>query len=158
MLDTYTILDAIAKAVAGYATLSTWSNTIYGNGVTVSINYQKAEPPGDSDCPYCVVYPIAEEKGQNRRERIFTVALLLDIYDTEVDTRSEANITEYKGTERLKIFYQYCLTAIKAISALREAQIAVYTEFDVTSMYPLHEAAVRLDITETWAMGDNPLS
>ena len=107
-----TLITDFAKAIARDPDILEWANLYYGRDHTVFVNFDIANPPGESYCPFVVIFPEVKQAGQTTRQRSHSVHIVACVHDDSFrDYPGFTNIIEYEGVQRAEAFRKLVETA-----------------------------------------------
>ena len=152
-----TILAALADDIAKNAGLKTWANTNYSQNHKVFINIDRRNPPGESDCPYVVLYPISKNVGSGEGVKRHGFEIICCINDDSSRTHAEANVTEYAGVQDIETFRKMVETIIDGTDLGGAFMETVDIEYETIEMFPFMMAGMVVSVREDWSFSDDPL-
>ena len=68
-----TLIDTITSAVSVDLSTTTWCTTNYGQAHRVFKNADRRDPPGESECPFVIVYPLNKSVGERQSRKSHAV-------------------------------------------------------------------------------------
>ena len=152
-----TLITDMAEAIAQDPDLLEWANLHYSRDHYVFVNFDIENPPGDSYCPYVVIYPETKRIGQGIRERIHTLHVVSCVHDDSYrDYPNFTNIVEYQGLQRAEACRKLVETAMAAVD-IGNGLIDFEIEYDSITDFPYIWCFMAAIITEPVTMGSNPL-
>ncbi|MEE4112712.1 MAG: hypothetical protein V2I40_07850 [Desulfobacteraceae bacterium] len=153
-----TLITDMAEAIAQDPDILEWANLYYGRDHYVFVNFDIENPPGESYCPYVVIFPEAKRIGQGIRQRSHTLHVVACVHDdSSRDYPGFTNIIEYEGLQRSEAFRKLVETAMAGVdigNGLMDFEI----DYDSISDFPFFWCFMSAIITEPVTMGSNPLT
>ncbi len=158
-MDINTLIDTAAVALAEDSQLQDWADTNYERPVTVFVNIDERDPPGEDQMPCVVIVPAEKTVGYGRSEkshRIIVVAWLIDETRQEL---AEGRIVKFAGAARIETMRKRIENVIADLD-LGDADPLleqILIEYDTVTQFPLFEAAMTITLTESVTLGSNYL-
>lgn len=152
------LITDMAEAIAQSADVLAWANLYYKRDHRVFVNFDMENPPGESYCPYAVIYPESKLAGQTIQQRAHVLHVVTCVYD---DSSREYpginNIIEYEGLQRAEAFRKLVETAMAGVD-IGNGVIDFNIEYDPISDFPFLWCGMAVTITEPVTMGSEYLN
>jgi len=153
-----TLTVDFAEAVAQDADLKTWCQINYSSDQAVYAAMDVRNPPGDTDCPYVILYPVRKEFGQHRREKLHEIEVVGCLHDTT--TRSHAgvsNLTEYTGVQNIETYRKLIEDAIAGVDIGNLTLAVIAVDYEMIESFPFFMCGIVVQVWEGVTIGGDPL-
>lgn len=148
-----TTLETFKDALTANAALSTWCQAIYGRQLTVYVNMDARNPPGEEQCPYILIRPTAAVYGRGASQKTMMYDLLCVVNDTSEQINAEIGAEEYSGVQAVIDFLDYAVAAIAAADTGNALLQDVQAEFETIEFFPFFMAGCPLTLVEPYPLG-----
>ena len=152
-MDINSLIDSLVNSIATDTALTAWCNSTYNKAHTVFVSFDERVLPGESDCPFVVVYPVQKQVGQSRGVKSHHVEIDCCIFDESLRTFTPGNITGYAGVQRIEQFRKLVETAVTSTSLTNCLFDGLDVEYDVISQFPFHQCGMLFEINEKSRVG-----
>lgn len=143
-----TLYDTLSTGISGYTPLEAWALSRYGKSHTIIGRADKRDGPDETDCPCCVLTPIAKEMSQEDRRVYHDFSLDVIIYD--------GTSLGFKYVEEFRVLLQDAMKAAVAGGNINLVDIRV--DYDLSSSFPFIGCGMLIRFLESITLGTDPLS
>jgi hypothetical protein len=148
-----TTLETFKDALTASSALSTWCQAIYGRQLTVYVNMDARNPPGEADCPYILIRPVAAIYGRGARDKTMQYDLLCCVNDETEQINAEIGAEEYSGVQAVIDFLDLAVAAIAATDTGNALLQDIQAEFETIEFFPFFMAGCPLTLVEPFPLG-----
>jgi hypothetical protein len=157
-IEVNTTLLALAAGLAANTALSAWATTNYGRVPKIYINIDERNPPGETECPYVLLFPTAARYGRGVREKTIELQMVTCLFDATFRTYTDTDIIEYKGVQNCVELLDLAVNAIAAIATGNALLQDVAAEFDTIEAFPFFMALAPITYVEPLCLGADRLA
>jgi len=157
-MNILTLIDTVVDGIARSATILDWTNDNYGNDQYVFVNFDIENPPGESYCPFSVIYPEIKQVGQGRSQKSHIIHVVNCLHDSSRREKpGYGNVIEYNGVRKSEEYRKLVETEIIGLS-LGNVLINIDVEYDPITDFPFFWTFMAISVEEAVTMGSDYMS
>ncbi len=151
-----TLTTALRTAIDGSAALATWCSSNYGQDISIYVNLDLTDPPGESNCPYVVIYPVGKQVGEMVTPKRHNYEIICCIYDATSTTTD--NVVEFTGVANIESLRKLIETALVGAEMGCAWISEINVEYETMENFPFIMAAMGIEISEDVLIGGDYLT
>lgn len=148
-----TTIEAYKDALSHNAALQAWGKAKYGRHCRVYVNIDVRQPPGEDDCPYLTLRPIACRYGRGMSEKIIEIEMVCFLHDDTYRLDPETNAVEYNGVQATMDMFDLAVAAIAGVSTGNSLLQEISAEFETIEFFPFFMAGCPIMLVEPIPLG-----
>jgi hypothetical protein len=148
-----TTLEAFKDALTGNAALATWCQAIYGRQVNVYVNRDMRNPPGEAECPYILIQPVAAYYGRGATTKTMQFDMVCCVNDDTEQINAEIGAKEYSGVQAVIDLLDLAVAAIAAVDTGNALLQDIQAEFETIEFFPFFMAGAPISLVEPLPLG-----
>jgi len=143
-----TTLESFKDALTSNAALAAWCHGVYGRAPRVYVNIDLRDPPGEADCPYLLLTPVAARYGRAATQKMMEFDMLCCTHDEEFVLDPETNAVQYLGVQRSMDLLDYAVAALAAVSTGNALLQEITAEFETIEYFPFFMVGCPIALVE----------
>ena len=143
-----TTLKSFKDALSRNAALTAWAHSNYGRAQRVYVNIDLRNPPGELNCPYALLRPLAATYGRAATQKTMDYELMCCLYDEAWTLDPETNAVEYAGVQRCMDMLDLAVAAIAAVDTGNALLQQISAEFETIEFFPFFMAGAPISLVE----------
>lgn len=150
-----TLIESFKTAISTSADLNQWCVATYDRAPKVYINIDNRNPPGEEECPFCVIHPVSKRVGFGVSTKRHSFEVDCCIYDES--TRTTGQVVEYNSVRRIEEFRKLVENAIAAIDIDPALLEEIDIEYEFIESFPFAWAGMTIGLSEDFILGTDSL-
>lgn len=148
-----TILESWKDALSVNTALTAWSKAYFGRAHKVYINTDERNGPGQEDCPYIQLRPVASRYGRGVTEKMSEFELVCCLHDESFAQDPETNAVEYFGVQKIMDMVDLAVAALAAVSTGNALLQDISVEIETIEFFPFFMAGCPIMLVEPFTLG-----
>ncbi len=157
MPNLFTLIAAIRDALATDVALTAWCNTNYGQPQSIFVGVDQRKPPNEDDYPCIHLFPLSKASGYDLTEEANGVGLTCGVVNEAETSGLNDKITQLESIPDLET-YRGMIIGIVGANVSGGFIDRVTTTYNTIEFFPFALATMQIQITNPYAMGDDPIS
>jgi len=152
-LNIIDLIDDYKEAIVTNGSLLSWVGTTYNTVPTVYVDIDSRNPPGEDECPFCIIRPESKKVGNGITRKEHILSVMCCVYDSSERSQYQDNIEEYSSIKNLETFRQYVQDAITAVDISNALVSEIDISYETFETFPFLVSDMILKVIENTPMG-----
>ena len=150
------LTEAFRDALKNNSALNSWCTSNYSQEAMIYVNLDLSDPPGETDCPYVVLYPVGKQVGERSARKSHNYEIICGLYDTAATTTGQ--VVEYTGVQNIEALRKLVETALTGADIAPAWVASIGVEYETIENFPFIMAAMAIEIIEEICIGGDYLA
>lgn len=122
-MTTRELIERCGQALAADAVLNAWCQTEFGKTLTILLDIDDAEPPGEDDYPHVAFLGVDQTRGLGEREVTWTLSMVVGVWNKAIEVSGAVKTRKgFLQAEQLRESVEDALIRARILSNRSESE------------------------------------